>query len=258
MTRKSAKPKKNPPKKKPAKAAKKTAKAVKKTNVKKLKFEECIDQINVEIYKRKNKWSLTALAWMDFDDVAQILRIHIFKKWHMFDQTKKLTPWINRIISNQIKNLVRNNYGNYVRPCLKCAAAEGEDLCAIYVKQCLDCPLYKNWYKNKKSAYDTKLPIALENHSQEVFSIQNQMFFDIDKASKKLHKKMETILKANEWLVYQYLYIEHLSEEQAAKKMGYKTTEKNRSPGYKQIKNLKKSIIVKVKKCLLNNEIDLI
>ena len=52
-------------------------------------------------------------------------------------------------------------------------------------------------------------------------------------------------------------YIDHLSEEQAAKKMGYKTTEKNRSPGYKQIKNLKKSIITKVKKIIANDEVDI-
>ena len=249
MPRKNAKSQKNPPKKKAA--VKKTVKT------KLLKFEDCIQQINVEIIKRKNKWNLTALAWMDFDDVAKILRIHNFKKWHLYDQTKKLTPWINRIISNQIKNLIRNNYGNYVRPCVKCAAAEGEDLCAIYKKQSAECPLFKNWYKNKKSAYDTKLPIALENHSQEAFSIQNQMSFDMESASQKLHKQMKATLKANEWLVYQYLYIDHLTEEQAAKKMGYKTTEKNRSPGYKQIKNLKKAIITKVKKTISNDEVDI-
>ena len=257
MNPKDGKPKKTPPKKQKAKTAKKKAASVKKSRVKKLKFEDCIDQIDIEIIKRKNKWNLTALAWMDFDDVSQILRIHIFKKWHLYDQTKRLNPWIHRIISNQIKNLIRNNYGNYVRPCVKCAAAEGEDLCAIYKKQSATCPLYKNWYKNKKSAYDTKLPIALENHSQEAYAIQNQSSFDIDGASKKLHKKMKATLKANEWLVYKYLYIDFLSEEEAAKKMGYKTTEKNRSPGYKQIKNLKKSIITKVKKCLSNDEIDI-
>ena len=248
---------KSPPKKRTAKAVKKKTALVKKPCAKKLEFEDCITEIDTEIIKRKNKWNLTALAWMDFDDVSQILRIHIFKKWHLYDQTKKLTPWINRIISNQIKNLIRNNYGNYVRPCVKCAAAEGDDLCAIYKKQSAACPLFKNWYKNKKSAYDTKLPIALENHSQEAFSIHNQNSFDMDSASGKLHKKMKSTLKANEWLVYKYLYIDHLSEEQAAKKMGYKTTEKNRSPGYKQIKNLKKSIITKVKKCLSNDEVDI-
>ena len=102
MNRKNARVKKNPPKTKVAKAAKK------KTAVaKELHFEDCIDIIDTEITKRKNKWNLTALAWMDFDDVSQILRIHIFRKWHLYDQTKKLTPWINRIISNQIKNLIR-------------------------------------------------------------------------------------------------------------------------------------------------------
>ena len=81
--------------------------------------------------------------------------------------------------------------------------------------------------------------------------------FDISSATEKLNSKMKEILKRNEWLVYKYLYIDNLSEEQAAKKMGYKTTEKNRSPGYKQIKNLKKSIINKVKKAIQEDEIDI-
>ena len=248
------------PKKKTALAKKKPAKKKKATpnpSRKKLEFEECIKEIDIEILKRRNKWNLTALAWMDFDDVSQILRIHIFKKWHLYDQTKKLGPWINRIISNQIKNLIRNNYGNYVRPCVKCAAAEGENLCTIYEKQSSVCPLFKNWQQNKKSAYDTKLPIALENHSQEVYAMQSFTGFDISSATEKLNSKMKEILKRNEWLVYKYLYIDNLSEEQAAKKMGYKTTEKNRSPGYKQIKNLKKSIINKVKKAIQEDEIDI-
>ena len=114
----------------------------------KLRFEDCYEEINVEIAKRRHKWNLSALSWLDYDDVSQIIRIHIHKKWHLYDQKKKLSPWINRIISNQIKNLIRNNYGNYVRPCLKCAAAEGEAGCTIYEKQCSDCPLYKNWEKN--------------------------------------------------------------------------------------------------------------
>ena len=136
--------KKAPAKKAPAK------KAVAKKAVEKPEFEESIDDINREIAKRRNKWNLTVLAWMDFEDVSQILRIHIYKKWHLYDAEKPLGPWINRIISNQIKNLIRNNYGNYARPCLRCAAAEGGELCSIYSKQCSDCPLYSNWEKSKK------------------------------------------------------------------------------------------------------------
>ena len=129
-------------------------------------FEDCINDINSEIFKRKNKWNLTAINWMDFSDVSQILRIHIYKKWHLYDPQKPLAPWINRIISNQIKNLIRNNYSNFTRPCLKCAAAESEDGCSIYSKQCNACPLYANWEKSKKNAHNTKLTVSIENHSQ--------------------------------------------------------------------------------------------
>ena len=41
---------------------------------------------------------------MDYDDVSQIIRLHIYKKWDMYDPAKPLAPWLNRIITNQIKN----------------------------------------------------------------------------------------------------------------------------------------------------------
>jgi hypothetical protein len=68
---------------------------------------------------------------------------------------------------------------------------------------------------------------------------------------------MKQVLKPIEWKVYSYLYVENKNEEQTAKLMGYKTTEKNRMAGYKQIKNIKKAIIVKVKKHLYNGDIDI-
>jgi hypothetical protein len=68
---------------------------------------------------------------------------------------------------------------------------------------------------------------------------------------------MEEILKPHEWMIYKYLYIDMLSELDVAKKMGYKTTELNRSPGYKQIKNVKKRIITLAKRAIKNDEIDI-
>jgi RNA polymerase sigma factor (sigma-70 family) len=223
---------------------------------KKPTFESLIDSINSEIIKRKNKWNLTAINWMDFSDVSQILRIHIYKKWHLYDPKKPLAPWVNRIISNQIKNLIRNNYSNFTRPCLKCAAAEGDDGCAIYSKQCKTCPLYANWEKSKKNAHDTKLTLSIENHHQEIndMPINN---FNMEKTAENIHTKMQKVLKPIEWKVYQHLYIEGKDEEQTAKLMGYRTSEKNRIAGYKQIKNIKKIIIVKVKKHLYNGDIDI-
>jgi RNA polymerase sigma factor (sigma-70 family) len=223
---------------------------------KKPTFESSIDSINSEIIKRKNKWNLTAINWMDFSDVSQILRIHIYKKWHLYNSEKPLAPWVNRIISNQIKNLIRNNYSNFTRPCLKCAAAEGDDGCAIYSNQCNACPLYANWEKSKKNAHDTKLTVSIENHSQEINDkpIDN---FNMEKTAQNIHNKMQKVLKPIEWKVYQHLYIEGKNEEQTAKLMGYRTSEKNRIAGYKQIKNIKKIIIVKVKKHLYNGDIDI-
>ena len=223
---------------------------------KKHSFEEKIDIINSEIIKRRAKWNLTGINWMDFSDVSQILRIHIYKKWHLYDQKKPLAPWVNRIISNQIKNLIRNNYSNFARPCLKCSAAETDESCSIYGKQCNNCPLYANWEKSKKNAHDTKLTVSIENHTQEINSIPNENL-NMEISAKNIHKKMEKTLKPIEWRVYQYLYIDGKDEEQTAKLMGYRTSEKNRIAGYKQIKNIKKIIILKVKKYLYNGEIDI-
>lgn len=222
---------------------------------KKLKFEDCITLIDEEILKRKNKWNLTSLTWMDFNDVSQILRIHINNKWQQYDQSKPLAPWINRIITNQIRNLIRNHYGNFSRPCLKCSAFEGENLCSIYGKQSNACALYAKWSKSKKNAYDTKLPVSIENHDHE---IKNKSFqnLSIDKAITEINFKIKEKLKHNEWIYYNKVYIENASEIEAARALGYKTTEKNRDAGYKQLKNLKKSVITKVKQ-IIKEDIDL-
>ena len=224
---------------------------------KKVRFEDCIEIIDSEIRKRRGKWNLTAVAWIDFDDVSQIIRIHIFKKWNLYDSSKPLVPWINRIISNQIKNIIRNNYGNYSRPCLKCAAAESNDLCNIYEKQCSECPLYAHWEKNKKKAHDTKLPLPLDHHTKEVFNRFDQSV-NVEHAANSLHLKMKKLLKPVEWKVYNYLYIEYKDEKVVAELMGYSTSEKNRNPGYKQIKQIKKKIITIAKRVINEGEIDIL
>jgi len=240
--------------KKPKKIAKK--KTTKK-RVKKLRYEDFSEVINEEIAKKRYKWNLTSLAWIDFEDVSQILRFHIFKKWHLYDQTKSIKPWIRTIIANQIKNLVRNHYTNFIKPCSKCEAAKGENGCQIYETQCGACPLYKNWEKNKKAGFAAKMPVPLENYKQEVYHIENSCNFDIERSAEKLHVKMKEALKPHEWKIYRFLYIENLDELVAAKKMGYKTSEKNKSPGYKQIKNAKKKIIEKARELLNNDELDI-
>ena len=44
---------------------------------KKQTYEDKFEIIDNEISKRYYKWHLHALAWLDFDDVSQIIRTHI-------------------------------------------------------------------------------------------------------------------------------------------------------------------------------------
>jgi RNA polymerase sigma factor (sigma-70 family) len=218
-------------------------------------FEESISIIDNEISKRRNKWNLSSLTWIDFDDVSQIIRIHIYKKWHLYNPKKPLAPWVNRIISNQIKNLIRNNYLNFIKPCAQCPEAEPDEGCKKFGKQCSSCPLYKEWEKNKKHAYNLNMPVSFESLENCVDTSYNDSI-DIDKFKLDLDQKMKKFLKPLEWKLYEMLYIKKMTEKQAAKKMGYKSTEENRNPGYKQIKNMQKAIIKKIKINIHNGGID--
>jgi hypothetical protein len=225
-------------------------------------FEDCYADIQTEVSKRRNLWNLSSITWLDFDDVSQIILIHIYTKWHKYDQSKPLIPWLNKVISHQIKNIIRNIYGNYVRPCLRCAAAEGENLCKIYVTQCSKCPLYAGWERSKKQAYGVKITVPIENHLNQTECSATDAGYvdtqDIDAVAKTIHSHMEKTLKPIEWTVYKALFIDNVPEEQIALQMGYKSNESGRKPGYKQLKNIRRQIMEKVKVALYKNEIDII
>lgn len=220
------------------------------------KYEDCIDIIDKEIAKKRNKWTLTSIAHLDYDDVSQIIRLHIWKKWHLYDCEKSLAPWLSVIISHQISNLIRNNYSNYTKPCTKCAAAEGSDGCKIYGEQCAKCPLFADWTKRKQSAQHIKMAVPIDNHINEIHEISDTQN-DLTDSIIAVHEKMRQVLKPIEYKVYEGLFILNEEESEVAKKVGYVSNEKGRQPGYKQIKNIRKTIIEKVKKYLKNEDINL-
>lgn len=225
----------------------------------KFTYEDKSAEIDLEIRKRRGKWFLDSLAWFDFEDVEQIIKAHIHKKWHQWDQSRSLKPWMNKIITNQMKNILRNNYSNFVRPCLNCpfnqscSAKDGgaASLCGFTKSGLQDssCPLYAKWERTKKPAYGIKMALALENHTHEVGAMQDDSF-DIIASHKKLNVHMKKQLSPKQFAVYDLLFIQNLDEEEVAKKMGYKTTEKGRKAGYKQIKNLKKMFKQKAQEIL--------
>jgi hypothetical protein len=227
-----------------------------KTPIKLRSFENCYPTILEEVQKRRHKWTLTSIASVSYEDVQQIILLHIWKKWSLYDQSRPLLPFLNILISNQIKNLIRNLYSNFSRPCLKCEASVGSDGCKIYTLQCEDCPLYTNWKKRKEPATNIKLPLSIENHTNEINTIFDSSS-DISCHINQAHVVMKKILKPIEYKIYEGLFILHESESVVAKRLGYISNETKRAPGYKQIRNIRKSIIAKFKRSLAEGLIDI-
>jgi len=219
-------------------------------------FEENSDIIDAAIKKQRNKWQLNAINWFDFEDVEQIIKIHIHKKWDMWDQDRPLEPWIGRIISNQIRNLVRNHYGNYVRPCVKCQFNMGDNGCSATRTGIQDnqCKLYDKWSTQKKAGLDLKITVSTENHINEISSRPDNSF-SYDLSVERLNKHMREQLSVVHYEAYLMLFFKDFSEEEVASFMGYKTNEKKRKAGYRQVKNLKSSFQKKAEEIMRNFDI---
>lgn len=233
-------------------------------NRKKKNFEDMYEIINQVIKKRRNKWKLKAITWFDFEDIEQVIKLHIYKKWHLWDQSRAIEPWVNRIVTNQIRNIIRNNYTSFARPCLSCPFNQNKEgdsgiemSCGFTTsgKQCNECPLYAKWEKVKKAAYDVKMTVSLENHKNYFMNCESSISYDYKNAESKLHNLMKTNLGDKHFFIYKMFFIDNLSDDQVAQVLRFKTSEKGRKAGYKQIKNLKKMLYVKAQILLKENDI---
>ena len=218
-------------------------------------YEDFYETIDKELVKRKKNWFLSSVAWIDFDDVSQIIRAHIYKKWSHWDQSRPIKPWLNKIIANQMKNILRNHYSNYARPCLNCPFNNDAqmNLCSFTKSGNQDqtCPLYKKWEKTKKHAYNVKITLSLDSHLHEVDgNSDNHLDMDIQEASLRLIKELKHALNDRQFKAFELMYVKNLPDEEVAKQMGFKSTESGRKAGYKQIKNLRKILKEKAARIL--------
>lgn len=218
-------------------------------------YEDKFPIIEKEIRKRKNKWQLSILRHMSFEDVEQILKLHIWKKWHLWDQTRRLEPWISRVCSHQLMNLFRNLYTNYARPCVQCKHSLGEEGCEITPsgEQCQECPLYAKWCKSKKNGYHIKMPLELENHAQEV---NNRVDDNINYKEnfRRLHIELEKVLSAFQMTAFNLLFIEQKDDNEAAQILGIKDDPKAKTSRRKQISSIKEELRGIVKKILKESD----
>ena len=170
---------------------------------------------------------------------------HIYKKWHLWDQEKPIEPWLSRVVSNQFKNLLRNHYGNYVNPCPDQHKEDHDPL---------TCPICTKWRNSKKSAYDIKLAVTMEHHMNEICE-RKDTFLDLELATRKLESEMKIHLNSRQYVAFEMLFVQNKTEEQVANYLGFKTSEKKRSAGYKQIKNLKKIFQEKAREIIKEKDI---
>ena len=98
------------------------------------------------------------------------------------------------------------------------------------------------------------MPLSIENHLVEVDQKQDS-YIHFDSSLEELNKMMKNALSAEHYTVYVMLFLEKKSEEDVADFMGYKTNEKNRKAGYKQIKNLKNMLKNKAKEIIYQHDI---
>lgn len=108
--------------------------------------------------------------------------------------------------------------------------------------------------KTKKSSFQINTASPLE----ETINLQKNKeegLFDIDNATKKLNRLMKQNLSEKHYKIYEMIHIKNIDINKAAKELGYKSNEKGRKAGYKQIKNFEKMFRTLAKKILKENDI---
>jgi hypothetical protein len=166
---------------------------------------------------------------------------------------------INKIITNQFKNILRNYYLNFAKPCVGCpfnANGSNENSCSFTKSgsQDAECPLYKKWTKTKKFAHDVKIPVRIDAAPFDYVSNAGDNF-DLSRAMDRLEVELKEVLPKKQYVIYNMLFIENKSEDEVAAFLGYKSNEKGRAAGYKQIKNIKKKLKEVVLKVIENKDI---
>ena len=223
-------------------------------------FEDKIVTINNEIAKRKGKWRINALSYIDYDDISQILRIHINEKWTLWDQSRPLEQWLNRVITYQLINLVRNHYGRVAPPCNGCSHNISNDFCSFTPSgsKCSECPLYKKWQTKAQTGYNLKLATSINSEEfvePKSSSTDFSDHIDYELSSKKLHEEMQSVLPASQYKIYDLLIVQNLSDKEVAQELKLRSSERGRCPGYKHLNDMRNKFYEMAKKIIQNRDI---
>jgi len=232
------------------------------TEVKKT-YQDVSDEIDLILVHKKHFWNLNAISHIGYDDVCQIIRLHIWNKFDQWNQERPFGPWCSKLVSRQILNIQKKVYGRYAPPCRGCEFNLGDGRCSLNMNglQSGECDKYREWQIKKESTYRLILPertdkmFDIDPDGEPRVKVEAPPERDYQHAADKLHILIMEKLDDKKKQIYRWLYIENRSDEFLAEQMGLKTSELGQKPGYRQIFNIKKSIIAEAKAILAGRDI---
>lgn len=224
-----------------------------------MSFEERYDEIVYWIEKRRRNFDIATLEW---DDVRQMVLIKIQQQYALYNpKISDFSHWANRVITNALRNIWRDNLSNFSRPCVTgkggCIYNMGGDQCSQTPSgiQCSECKAFRDWEAKKKDMYAVKMTLSIDSpkHAAEAHNMQSD-FMDIEGKKKIIDQKMKEKLSRSDWKMYKLLLIKGLDEREVSKQMGFKggrgQKKKSLYPGYQIILAAKKKFLIMVKQII--------
>lgn len=220
-------------------------------------YEEAIPVIDEELAKRRRRWRLKAIKWISYEDVCQIIRLHFFNKWHLYDQKQPLAQWVNKVITNRTTNIVRDIYARMAPPCQGCEMNEGGERCRFTPSgdQCEECPIYAKWKTTREVGYNLVLAKSIDDPNYletEESSLSPAESIDISAESKAVVERMETLLHPLDFKIFKELFLENKTEVEVANSINL--SGKDIKLKCKYIKSRKKVILETGKSIILSGD----
>lgn len=216
------------------------------------------------IEKRRGSWELTTI--LEWQDVSSILLTRLWEKLDLYDRSRPLENWVNKLISHALINLARLHWYKYARPCVSageyggtCVFNTGGTGCSKTSSkiQCSECPMFAKWQKKKEAKFNTAIPVPFENHLHESYNKPGEILDPerLDSAKRIIDNKILSKLNKHEGKLYRLMYIDHLTMEQVGKKMKYKPQPNSKVPGYQVLIKFSRRIKVMAREIIRENEL---
>jgi len=206
-------------------------------------YEEVLPLIDSLLEKKRSKWMLEAVRHYQYEDFSQEVRIHIYNQFDKWNQKRAFEPWCSQVIHNQMINKKRNLFSNHSKPCSDCFWDKGMGACGNTPSglQCSECPFFAHWEKTKKPAYEMKIAGSVETEDGEIpIGDHGDVDYEgvIQKIGQRVKEEVDDDMSPITLVTYKIFcmtWIDKLDDDEIAHKMGYKSTEENRSPGYRNL-----------------------